>query len=187
MKAKQKAAVWFESHCDAFSKRDNLVRKLQKLIDVDVYGKCGTLSCDSGCEQLLDSNYKFYFAFESSLCIDYLTEKVYKVINRNIVPVIYSGAEISRFLPPKSYINANDFATPEDLVAYLTFLTNNPEEYIKYFWWRKHYQIMAWDDMELCALCFKLNEPNFTSKRQSYTSIKDWFYKNACKKPHIKF
>jgi hypothetical protein len=41
--------------------------------------------------------------------------------------------------------------------------------------------------MEYCALCLKLNEPNRSSKRQVYSSIKNWFYLNACSKPIIDF
>jgi Glycosyltransferase family 10 (fucosyltransferase) C-term len=189
-KGKQKTAAWFASHCGVFSKRDELVEKLQEFIDVDVYGKCGSLKCprlSSECDELLNSTYRFYLAFENTLCIDYLTEKLFNTINHNVVPVIFSGAELSRFLPPKSYIDANDFATVEELASFLQSLAEHPEEYIKYFWWRKHYQIMRWDHMELCALCQKLNEPNPSSKRQVYVSIKDWFYKNACTKSRINF
>lgn len=190
MENKQKTAAWFVSHCNAFSKRDGLVEKLQKFIDVDVYGKCGTLSCprySKECDEMLNTTYRFYFAFENSLCIDYLSEKVYDTINHNIVPVIYTGADLKRFLPPKSYIDANEFGTAEDLADYLKFLSTNPEEYLKYFWWKKHYKITSYHKIELCDICQKLNQPNFTSKRQTYVSIKDWVYRNTCRDPKIKF
>lgn len=188
--SKQKSAAWFVSHCNVFSHRDELVRKLQGFVDVDVYGKCGTLTCprfSSECSEMLNTTYRFYFAFENTLCVDYLTEKLYNVIGENIIPVIFSGAELSRFLPPKSFIDANEFNTVEDLAYYLEYLSLNPHEYIKYFWWKKHYKVIRWDDMELCGLCEKLNEPSFGMKRQTYVSIVDWFYKDACKYPKIKF
>jgi len=40
---KTKSAVWFVSHCNTLSKRETLVAELKKYIDVDIYGKCGTL------------------------------------------------------------------------------------------------------------------------------------------------
>lgn len=136
---------------------------------------------------MLNTTYRFYFAFENTLCIDYLTEKLYNTINSYVIPVIFSGAEISRFLPPKSYINVESFATAEELANHLKFLTENPHEYVKYFWWRKHYKIATKVEMEFCALCLKLNEPNFHTKRQTYENIKDWFYRDTCRNPRIKF
>ena len=32
--------------------------------------------------------YKFYFAFENSLCDDYITEKFFNMLKHNIVPVV---------------------------------------------------------------------------------------------------
>lgn len=187
---KQKMAAWFVSNCDAFSKRELLAKKLQEFIDVDIYGKCGTLECprfSNVCDEMLNTTYRFYFAFENTLCIDYLTEKVYDRINQNVLLVIYSGADLIRFLPPRSYINANDFETAADLADYLKFLSHNPEEYVKYFWWRKYYKIIAHDSIEVCDICQRLNQPNTSSKLQTYVSIKDWVYKNTCMKPKIKF
>lgn len=136
---------------------------------------------------MLNTTYNFYFAFENSLCVDYLTEKVYDTISKLVIPVIYSGADISRFLPPKSYIDVEKFRSAEDLANFLKVLTENPHEFVKYFWHRKYYKFNTRNDVDLCALCKKLNEPNFTAKRQTYLSVKDWFYQDACRKPKIQF
>lgn len=40
---KTKMGVQFISHCATFSKRDDLVREIQRFMEVDVYGKCGTM------------------------------------------------------------------------------------------------------------------------------------------------
>ena len=58
------------------------------LINVTVYGKCST----SG-EKTEDAfknldNYYFYLSFENSLCDDYITEKFFKMLKQNIVPVV---------------------------------------------------------------------------------------------------
>jgi alpha-1,3-fucosyltransferase len=50
-------------------------------------------------------NYKFYLSFENSVCRDYISEKFWKALNNNIVPVVLGGADYSRVAPPKSYIN----------------------------------------------------------------------------------
>lgn len=39
---KTKMAAWFVSHCETLSRREKLVEELQKYIEVDIYGKCGS-------------------------------------------------------------------------------------------------------------------------------------------------
>jgi alpha-1,3-fucosyltransferase len=93
-------------------------------------------------------------------------------------------------MPPKSYIDANVFATVEDLAEHLKFLDANPDEYVKYFWWRKHYKIREQYIVrgpQLCRICQKLNEPNIFYRNEVYTDIKTWYGKGICRKPNIKF
>lgn len=40
---KTKMAAWFVSHCETLSQREKLAAALQQHIEVDIYGKCGTL------------------------------------------------------------------------------------------------------------------------------------------------
>lgn len=184
--AKYKTAAWFVSHCGAVSRRDDLTKKLQSYgIDVDVFGKCGSKSCprfSSECDQMLNSTYKFYFSFENTLCSDYITEKVYSVMENFIVPVVFNGVEMKRFLPPKSYINAENFASVEDLANYLKFLSKNVDEYAKYFWWKKYYSVNSAGAVPVCEICAKVNQYGH-NRRQFYDDIFLWFYNGQCRKP----
>lgn len=182
----------FVSHCGTISGRDELTKKLQSLdIDVDVYGKCGTKSCSRNspeCHKMLNSTYFFYFSFENTLCNDYITEKVFSVMNNIIVPVIFNGAEMKRFLPPKSYVNVENFATLKDLAEYLKYLTQNPDEYSKFFWWKKHYNVKPDGSLQLCQICEKVNQfDSGRRRRQIYDDIFEWFYGNECRKSKIEF
>lgn len=47
---KTKAVAWMVSNCNSNSGRDLYVNELEKYIQVDVYGSCGSLKCDNCCE-----------------------------------------------------------------------------------------------------------------------------------------
>ena len=61
--------------------RDKYVKKLVKYIQVDVYDDCsGNFGQDNQCQPSSNCNdifstFKFYLAFENSVCTDYITEK----------------------------------------------------------------------------------------------------------------
>lgn len=107
----------------------------------------------------MDKKYRFYASFENTICVDYVTEKVNKVLVKNMVPLIYGGGNYKNFLPPKSYISVNDFKSLEDLGDYLKFLSDNPKEYIKYFWWKKYYTLGK-SGHRYCNLCRFLHRNN---------------------------
>jgi alpha-1,3-fucosyltransferase len=196
-KKKTKTATWFVTNCVSTpSNRMGLVQKLRENgVDVEIFGGCVNSSLNLSPEEqksFLEDKYKFYFAFENSLCDDYVTEKLYKVMDSIIIPVVYSGADMSRFAPPMSYVDANSFKTVEDLAKHLKFLAENPEEYAKYFWWRKHYKIRTieqfdFDAVHRCRICQKFNDPYMKFKQQVYTDIYEWFHHGSCKEPSIKF
>ena len=116
LQGRNKTALALISNC--VKHRLELVRKLRKYIDVDIYGKCGK-HCKprDSCFSLIPQ-YKFYLAFENIMCKDYLTEKsITNAIEKNTVPVIVSGANLSNptIIPPKSFINARNFKTAKEL------------------------------------------------------------------------
>jgi alpha-1,3-fucosyltransferase len=171
------------------SNRKALVGKLQSNgIDVNILGKCSKQKCKDYIMVMKMS--KFYLSFENSLCTDYVTEKVFRPMLAFIVPVIFSGANLTRFLPPRSYIDANSFETAEDLAKHIKYLSDNPRELVKYFWWKKHYSVReqyAMENQQLCKICKKLNEPNLWERKQFIPSIKNWYGKGMCKSATIKF
>ena len=50
-------------------------------------------------------------------------------------------ANYSTLVPEHSYIDVRDFPGPRELAEYLDYLDQNPEEYLKYFWWTTAYQM----------------------------------------------
>ena len=132
---------WMVSHCHTPSLREDYVRELTKHIHVDVYGKCGSLQCSTQdeCFRTL-SKYKFYLAFENSLCGEYMTEKLWRSFDLGLVPVVYGALEAYKsVLPPNSYIDVADFATPKLLADYLLMLDTNTSLFRSYFLWKYKY------------------------------------------------
>lgn len=118
----------------------------------------------------MEQNYKFYASFENSLCEDFVSDRFYHFSELQIVPIVYGGADYNRFAPPKSYINANDFKNAEELAAHLKYLSDNPEEYIKYFWWKNYYRMYR-PRSEFCSLCEKLHDENYMEESRKYDDI----------------
>ena len=92
------------------------MKKIEKFVEVDVYGTgtCSKLKCsrqnDSVCLELLNSTYKLYLSLENSLCQDYLTEKFWKVLSYNVIPVVLNGANMTKHAPHHSYVDIKDFS-----------------------------------------------------------------------------
>ena len=86
------------SNCNDKSKRLKLIKELQKYIPVTVFGKCGKPcpnkfknSTFADCKSVLGTEYKFYFAFENSICKEYITEKFFAILKYDIIPVVFGG------------------------------------------------------------------------------------------------
>ena len=105
------------SNCHTDSHRELYVKELQKHVSVDIFGGCGRpLNCTLGrdeCFLEIALSYQFYLSFENSLCKDYATEKLFRALAADLVPVVMGGANYSNIVPTKSVINVQDFASPE--------------------------------------------------------------------------
>ena len=175
-------AAWAVGHCHPPSKRELYVAELQKFISVDVYGKCGTKICpEPGCWDYINKKYKFYLAFENSLCMDYVTEKLYRTLNHGkMIPIVLGGANYSALLPEKSFINVADFESPKKLSQYLKILDTNDTSYNEYFQWQHHYKASLGNDGN-CHLCayLHLNKP----AKKIYPDVRQWYSKSRCIEP----
>ena len=134
---KTRLAAWIVSNCHSNSQRESYVRELLRHIPIDVYGYCVRVKCTlADCPSLINT-YKFYIAFENSLCGEYITEKVWKCYEWNVIPVVYGALETYKStLPPHSYIDAAEFPNPESLANYLLLLDKNDTLYKSYFDWK---------------------------------------------------
>lgn len=186
---------WVVSNCITPSNRSAYVEELSKYIDVDIFGACGTQICsgkygeDNGqdtCSAQVQSDYKFYLAFENSYCNDYITEKFFGRIQHNVVIVMGQG-NYSRLAPPHSYISVHDYESPRELAKYLHKLDRDEEEYLSYFWWQDYYRVVPqeWGEEQRrlylgrnwCQLCAKLHENE--ANVPTYSDLQGWWNKPA--------
>ena len=181
---KTRLAAWAVSHCSTQSLRERYVKQLQIFIPVDVYGACGNFSCGTlgreGCLEMINRTYKFYLSFENALCKDYVTEKLYGMMHRGgIVPVVLGGANYTKLLPPRSYIDVRDFTSPKQLALYLRYLDKHDDLYNEYFEWKNRFRIVQeefWMGPSMyCRVCEYIHRTQNQTKR--YPDMFSWWNK----------
>lgn len=167
---------WMSSNCplpDFKWNRRNFILKLQKYLSVDMYGKCGNLSCPKKSEICFDKlkTYKFALVLENSCCPNYISEKFWKAIaNYNQVPVVFGALreEYENVAPPNSYIFIEDFNSLKDLADYLKLIDKNDTLYGTFHEWRKYGRVqtaflpneLVYHCDSLCRVGAKLDDPS---------------------------
>ena len=185
---KKHVAAWFTSNCNPQSKRQVYVNNLRKYLDVHVYGKCGgDYSCPKEdaerCFEKVNKDYKFIFAFENSLCEDYVTEKVWRILQLqlNVIPVVMGYSKYSELLPPHSFIDVNDFPSPKALAEHLTRLDGDDALYSEYFQWRTTHDCSGNGAPMGCQVCdYMLRHRNET---QTVDVQQFWSVETNCVRP----
>lgn len=99
---KTKAVIWIMTSCPSKSFLEDYLLILQAILvyfslKIDLYGECSYNKCpDSDCQKLI-KDYYFYMAYENSILEDYVTEKVLDAYENLAVPIVYGGANYSRY------------------------------------------------------------------------------------------
>ncbi|KAL1483452.1 hypothetical protein MTO96_050235 [Rhipicephalus appendiculatus] len=177
-KSKNKTAVGMVSHCVTDGAREVFVAEMRKYVDVDVYGECGDYECPrsrgDACYVDFERTYFYMLAFENSICVDYVTEKLFNPLDHYLVPVVFGGANYRERAPPSPLCGAFLFETPESLAEYLRELSDNYTEYASYLKWKESHQI-KWEDV-FCKLCAKLHNQAEVQRASSYDDIGSWWF-----------
>ena len=129
---------------------------------------------------------KFYLAFENAYhCTDYVSEKFWRNAFGDLqVPIVFGPhvKDVEAVAPPNSYIHAEDFNSPEELVGYIDYLDRNNTAYLEYHQWRtlypdgKHRAVdsitgMKKDWQSLCELCRVIRDKRANNEHQYYKSV----------------
>jgi hypothetical protein len=136
-------AVLLQSSPYNLSGRVQYAAELMKRVKVHSYGAvlrnqpwpAGDTGRDA--KLRLIGQHKFTLAFENSIAVDYVTEKLYDALIAGSVPV-YLGAPNVRDLAPADgcFIDAADFAGPDALAAYLNQLAADDAAYARFLDWK---------------------------------------------------
>lgn len=136
--------TWGATHCDSHSGREDLIRALQKHVDVAIHGTTCMANVKSNesypwplqMESFRRS--KFHLTIENSRCNDYVTEKIYAAYARGQIPIYFGAPNVDEFVPSRdSYINILDFRSAAELAAHLKRVDSDKSLFESYFKWRK--------------------------------------------------
>jgi hypothetical protein len=186
---RQSAAVWFVSNCQTKA-RIEYYRELRFYYPlIRVYGRCvsqnQTNQCHrlSQCETFELSQNRFYLAFESQSCRDYITEKFWRSLAYGIIPIVFgprTKQSLERIAPPNSFIYTGDFQSVSKLVEHLNKINQNRTLFSEYHQWRRFYQVFYRpEDIEqyrFCELCYRLN----TNQNRIYYKDINQFFSEDC-------
>ena len=187
----------FVSNCLPKKRLENF-RLLRQFYSVAAFGKCikenETLSLNaedqlakqcgrqSSCEKVYLTGSKFYLAFESQSCTDYITEKFWRTLYFGVIPIV-SGPKrenFQRVAPPNSFIHLDDFQSIKDLAQTLQMIATDRNLFAKYHSWRRfydvYYEAKDLDPYRFCELCYRLNN---NRKRIWYENLNEWFLENC--------
>ena len=154
--------AWVARQCKTPNARQAYVQALARHIPVHSFGNClhtvnfpngvrtsrtdahmqlsrnGTVPMVDAPMEALVAQYKFYLAFETESCDDYVTEKFFRSLYAGSVPVVTGAPNVRRYAPSNtSYVDVRDFKGPRELAEYLRYLDQNDAEYRKYLQWKQ--------------------------------------------------
>lgn len=151
-------------------------------MQVDIYGKCGDLKCSRDamdkCYEMLQTDYKFYLAFENSNCVDYITEKLFEnALQFGVLPIVMGARpkDYEKYAPKHSYIHVEEFASPKQLAEYLHKLSQDDQLYNSYFQWRGTGHVEWTPKKYFCHLCAMLHDNSTMSRSKWYANVDAWW------------
>ncbi|KAL3876086.1 hypothetical protein ACJMK2_033967 [Sinanodonta woodiana] len=172
---KSKFMVGAVSNCKDAGRRYLLIDQMSTYLDIDMFGKCyGNTMCgtawrdgNSDCDEVL-RKYRFYLAFESSHCMDYVTEKYWYALDRHQIPVVnWKRKDLLSGYIPNSYINVYDFPSIKEFADFITIVNSNETLYNSYFEWRKQFTIDLTHRLPWCDTCERLHMMDVKYKPQT--------------------
>ncbi|XP_068607696.1 4-galactosyl-N-acetylglucosaminide 3-alpha-L-fucosyltransferase 9-like [Brachionichthys hirsutus] len=173
---KDKLVCWIVSNWREYHFRVAYYNELRKHIKLHMYGRHfgGRISGEN--YTTIMTSCKFYLSFENSIHKDYITEKFFKPLSVGTVPVVLGPPrqDYERLIQGDAFIHVDDFASPKELADYLLLLDKNEEMYLKFFDWRRYFEVKKnapWD-LRTCIICNHLRR----YKEYKTLNLHKWFW-----------
>ena len=132
----------------------------------------------------MSSTSLFYLSLENSNCEDYITEKFWRSLSFDLIPIVIQPSRkfYNRIAPSNSFLHFSDFNNDEiKLAAYLNKIANSFELYYEHVKWKQFYQPLykgrEVEQQRICELCYRLN----TVKKVDYYRNVSSFFNSDCK------
>ena len=124
-----------------------------------------------------------------SFCKDYVTEKLIRALNSDVVPIVLGDANYSSLFPDSAVINAEHFESPKELAKYLQSLIMDGALYERHLSWKypgqRIWQIPGLAERKhtgrMCKLCELLHRPAEKRIQKTYSSVKRWWFDGQCR------
>ena len=213
-KFRKNSILWFVSNCKS-KYRLYIALEISKYYPLYIYGNCNVLddlinskslpnykleypylnyvplkgsNCKRGSNCELDKlkSFKYYLAFENINCKDYVSEKLWKSLNNNLIPILLQPNKDSYLrykIPDESIIHLNDDFNNNVklLVDHLHKIDSSFELYFKYLKWTNLYlqtidSSLYLEPHRMCQLCTRLNT---LKSNIVYKNIADFFFQDC--------
>ena len=174
--------TWVVSNCATDTMREKYVQELATHINVDIYGRCGSLKAPGDLNVIL-KKYKFYLAFENSFCDQYVTEKIFRLLfqpDMYVIPVVLGLGPYDSIIPRGSYIDVSDFKSPSSLANYMERVADNHTLFMEYFTWRDEQHCSPIPDDKPGGLCPHLHQLAHTNNIVYKQELMQIFGKQNC-------
>ena len=192
---KDKDFCWMVSNCGATSRRTDMASEIINHLpgNVHMWGRAfpgcmpkvnktkiinhGFTTRKTVEYEVEMSKCKFYFAFENSICSDYITEKFGNPLALYAIPIVNGWRESYEQILPGSFIHIGDFENNSKLAEYLSHLLGNKDDFFAYHKWRLTHEVLKEERSEMynllhCRVCekvYKTREANKNSLTQVST------------------
>ncbi|XP_030645572.1 alpha-(1,3)-fucosyltransferase 9-like [Chanos chanos] len=174
---KKRLVCWIVSNWNPVHRRVQLYEDLQQHIRINTFGDHFNRHVSKQGYKNIVSSCKFYLSFENSEYKDYITEKLYNVLQLGTVPVVSgpSRQNYENFVPKDAFIHVNDFKSMKDLANYLLFLDLNDDMYRKYFSWRRNFEAkLSYFPVE--HACYACDYVRRNKQYQTLTNLYEWYW-----------
>ena len=112
-------------------KREDFFHKLNEYKKVDSGGRYLNNTGSPVADKLeFIKGYKFVIAFENSAASGYTTEKLIEPLAVNSVPIYWGNPNVNKDFNSKSFVNAADFKSLDELVQEIIRLDNDDDAYL---------------------------------------------------------